>query len=1611
MNWKRFVVCFFAFAVGAGAFFMPGRRSHFSFLSHRSSPTGQKKSVNVTPARSASAREVAAPRLNKIASPAPACASARACKVGLSVPVTFEPNVGQSSPGVEFLGRGKGLTVFLTHSEIAVELAGHSQQSATAQKIVTMRLAWRDKACPAASCATRPERFAWQGNGKLTAVSNYFIGRDPRLWHTRVPHFARVEAPLGPTNFRQSTVGAVVYGSEDGIEYDLRFAPGADASRLRLNLSGADSVRLEKDGDLLLLVGGAQLRMRKPLIYEDWGASENSSWAVPGPADRRPVDGAYRIYADGSIGFQVGPHDPHAALVVDPSLTVSYASFLGGTGAETAAGLALDSQGNIYLAGTTTSSSSFPDTVSARLGSGSGQSQFYIAKINPAVTGTSSLLYLTFLGGSGAQAGGQIAVDSSGDIAVTGATTSADFPVTDGSQPTVGLTGGTGNDLIVSELDPTGATLLYSTLFGGSGAESQNGTGGIAIGPSGNIFMASDTTSADLLVTAGAYQTSFQSPYSNGFLAEFDPASATLIYCSYLGTNSSANVSVGGIAVDAFGDAYIVGASQNMVSGFPSTSGAIQSTYGGGTSDAFLMKISPGGQGTSDLIYATLLGGSGLDAANAVAVDASIPPLAYITGTTQSTNFPVNGANTAYQSSSHISQAVTNSSNAFLTVVAQDPVSNSTFLAYSTYLGGSEVDSGQALAAPSGDSVYIIGTTTSVDFPWHDNLQAFNGSSDAFVAKFDTTVSGAASLIYSTPLGGTFPPAGAAGASGAGIASNGDGFVYVAGQTTEADFPTAVSTDGSVNGFQQTCASCQLQSPASDAFVAALEESSQSTPSVYFYSQTVPMPVNFPPTPIGSASAPQPMGLYNGGEAPLEISAIQTLGPNASDFFVEFDDSCLGVEISAGAVLGCSFEVYFSPSVAGPETAVVAVTDNAPGSPQLLELTGSGEGPQHAIVSPALLAFGTQPIHTTATLTVTVTNSGTEPLTIYSISGLNSAVFAFGQDTCPVSSAVPLGPLSSCTIPIAFTPTATGSFSSQIMIQDNSDLNTDSEQTVQVNGTGTESAPIIEFAPPSMALSFGTINVGASSGPQQVSLTNSGSAALTVSSISLSGANVSDFQIASTGTTCPLSGGLVAIGASCTVMLRFAPQAVGASENAVLTFSDNAAGSPQQVSLSGTATAAPDLQVSPASVTFAAQSTGTTSAAQIVTILNAGSATASIPNVSLSGTNAGDFAVTNPCAPTLAASKSCQLSVTFQPQLSGSPGPRSATLNIASGTPSTVSLSGEAVQSSISIAPSNSSISFGSAAEGTRVASGNAVTLQVTDNSTGTYAGALAVSSVVVTGANSADFALGTDSCLNGTTAPGATCTIQITFAPACINAPANRVATLVLTDNAPGSPQRIALSGTATGDFCFAPVAAQTVASGSTATFTLELFSANNFTGSISLSCSGAPSEGTCTPPSEITVGQQFSVTVATTAASTSSFVIPPAVGTDPLLRVKGRFDGWPAPGANSAALLLAAALLLLALLPARRSASKFMQCSALILAIAIGLAACGSSSSDPGTSDSGTPSGTYAITVTGTDTNSITRTATLNLSISGSSSSNSDVQAPMPRQNIGEQRRLRTP
>ncbi len=374
---------------------------------------------------------------------------------------------------------------------------GHKGQAPLPQRPPKQRLPRETKptsqlTTPPTNDANSKENFAWQGVTVLGGESNYFLGSDPTKWRTHVKHFTAAEAK----NVLPG-VDIVAYGSAEGVEYDLRVAPGADPGNLRLKIASdgaarSAEIRLYPTGDLLMTLNGRERRMKKPAIYEEWAAT------VSRPLRRKEIAGAYELAADGSIAFRVAAHDPGATLVLDPSLTVSYATFLGGTGNDVAQSIALDSTGNVYIGGTTTLASTFAEG-SARLGP-TGASDFFVAKMNPSKGGASALVYLTFIGGSNTELGGEIALDGSGNVAIAGTSTSVDYPVTDGSTLTVGVNGTAVNDVAVTEIDPTGSKLGYSTLFGGNGDEATVSSGGVALASAGDSYVAMDTMSTNLTV-------------------------------------------------------------------------------------------------------------------------------------------------------------------------------------------------------------------------------------------------------------------------------------------------------------------------------------------------------------------------------------------------------------------------------------------------------------------------------------------------------------------------------------------------------------------------------------------------------------------------------------------------------------------------------------------------------------------------------------------------------------------------------------------------------------------------------------------------------------------------------------------------------------------------------------------------------------------------------------------------------------------------------------------------------------------------------------------------------------------------------------------------------
>jgi hypothetical protein len=626
---------------------------------------------------------------------------------------------------------------------------------------------------------------------------------------------------------------------------------------------------------------------------------------------------------------------------------------------------------------------------------------------------------------------------------------------------------------------------------------------------------------------------------------------------------------------------------------------------------------------------------------------------------------------------------------------------------------------------------------------------------------------------------------------------------------------------------------------------------------------------------VGTSSPVQMVSLTNTGTATLTISSIAITGANAGDF--SQTNTC-GASVNAGA--NCSISVKFTPTATGSRAASVTITDNAAGSPQSVSLSGTGIAPLVSFGGTTTLTYSGQPVGTTsAPQSVTLTNTGNASLTITSIaiSGANSSDFA-QTNTCPVSPTT-LAAGANCKINVTFDPTAIGARNALLGVTDDA---SGSPQSISLTGTGTPAAPAVGLSPAS--LTFSGQLVGSTSAAQSVTLTNTGNAALTITSIAMTGANSGDFAQTN---TCPVSPTTLAAGANCKVNVTFDPTASG-TRNASMTITDNAANSPQSVSLTGTGTAPAVSLGGTTSLNFGNQLVGTTSAAQLITVTNTGTGPLTITSIAVTGTNSGDFAETNTCPAsnaTLATGANCTISVTFKPTTTGNRSGNVSITDNAAGSPQSVSLTGTGVEPMVTLSPA--SLTFAG-----QLITTTSAAQSVTLTNSGTAA--LTISSISVTGTNSGDFAE-TNTCpaSTATLAIGAKCTINVTFTP---TATGNRTASVSTTDNAPGSPQSVALTGTGT-DFSLAaatgtncPAGANcstsaTISAGQSASYALQVSPSNGFNGTVALSCSGAPAPSTCSvsPTSAPPVGSAsyaFTVTVNNTAnAMTIPMMEPPSV------------------------------------------------------------------------------------------------------------------------------------
>jgi len=810
------------------------------------------------------------PATRSIGTPPPTSATT------LSLPLYFEPNQGQTDPQVKYLARGLGYGLFLTANETVLELqhparvetrlAASAANPQSPPSVIRMHL-------EGASAAARI-RAAQPLPGK----SSYFIGNDPAKWVRDIPQFGRVEY--------QSVypgIDLVYYGNDHQLEYDFRIAPGADPNQIALSFQGA-SARIDS-GDLVLTTNGGDLRFHAPHIYQTSANQQPSANQQSGGNQQTDIAGGFRLLAANKIGFNVGPYDHSRKLVIDPVLNYStylggsgteslvkvavdqasdiylagsttapifpgttlpgqqnifiavfsggispqllYSTYLGSSGTDNLAGIAVDGGFNIYVAGTTTSNGPtfFPTTANAFEAPVAGTHGFVsqlLYKSGPSYT----LGYSTYLAGSGTDTVTGLAVDASQNAYVTGTTTSTNGPsgnfpsnsfayqpcpfepATQSSQTGCTINSGPpqffASKISTSPLLTGAAGMLYSTYFGGGYPATATSTGGgVAVDSSGYMYFTGTTTMQNFTATG-------------------------------------------------LGAAYpIVNAYQACLNQPGSSQGTTCTPTNPSDSDAILVKLNPSqAEPGAGPFFSTYLGGSSNDAGIAVALDGA--DNAYVTGSTSSGDWSCPGC----LAPAPFGYTDTNATNAFIAEISNETAASTIFpLSYFAWLGGTTPDAdqtiGQAIAVDLVGNVHLAGQTFSPNLPYNfafgtfqsssypNYLQTYQGNGDAFVALV-TPSAIVTDGDYVTYLGGTGLD------NGTGIALDSSNNTYVAGTTlSPPSTPCTPPCTSLIAGFPITTNAYQpaLAGSNPNAFVTVLGSSSDIVVTAASGSP-IPIPVN-----------------------------------------------------------------------------------------------------------------------------------------------------------------------------------------------------------------------------------------------------------------------------------------------------------------------------------------------------------------------------------------------------------------------------------------------------------------------------------------------------------------------------------------------------------------------------------------------------------------------------------------------------------------------------------------------------------------------------------------------------------------------------------------------
>jgi hypothetical protein len=608
------------------------------------------------------------------------------------------------------------------------------------------------------------ERMSWilldanhkaqpQGGALRTATSNYFIGNDRRQWRQGAAHYGEVRVPRAYPG-----IDVVWYASGRLLEYDFVVAPGADPKPIRFQLQGANP-RLNRDGDLEYDLGRVKVRQGRPVAFQ----------MVAGV--RKPVDARYQLLGDGSVKIRLGRYDKTETLVIDPVL--SYSGYLGGTGVDVATGVAIDSSGAVWVAGSASSDVDSAWVKEPYDTTRNGSRDAFLARIVPDEAQGWKLDHWSYFGGASDDESVGLVITADGVLYMAGRTFSSDFPMAGNSAQTENKGEG---DVFVLRYNPFWDgydTLEYASFLGTAAAEVPLA---VAANANGWVTVAGYTSAGEL--PEGALNSPLQPSNRGGtdaFVFTFNTrgeAGETLLMATLYGGYGTDLANA--VEMDEAGRVYVAG--MTMSSDLPLDGPSYQAEYHE-NGDAFLVILDPSQAAFDQLKYATFFGGYDLDVA--MGMKRTADGLIWLTGYTVSDDFPLSPGAFQTMKMGYVDAWV----------AAVDPTkAGADFVKYSSYLGGEGTEVGYAVTQGPDGKITVGGYTNSYDFPVKNppvtqSLEA--RGIDAFITSLDPAIAGAAALDYSALFGGKGTEVVTALATGA------NGATAIAGYSTSSDLPVS----------------------------------------------------------------------------------------------------------------------------------------------------------------------------------------------------------------------------------------------------------------------------------------------------------------------------------------------------------------------------------------------------------------------------------------------------------------------------------------------------------------------------------------------------------------------------------------------------------------------------------------------------------------------------------------------------------------------------------------------------------------------------------------------------------------------------------------------------